>query len=418
MTSLKALLVLCLLTARGLAAPVTPEQWVEELSSTYAGHLGFTAIYHSEGPGKSLDVTLGMDKGSGLSALHMTVTKDGNAMEAKLWNTVEDELYTDSGGGISRVKGVATELNSLAGLASKCLTNPTKKEEEGGRQFVASMWITKDGILPTIGIRPRNEPTWKSDVKGAAVKASDDKSVTFETAKWGLLTISRETGLMSRQSITSDSGEVRVLELRQFQIDPGKEAITGISKGWSTEGAKQADAGVYTRAFRLKVFQAVVDAVETGDADLEKLESVLKEQRPALRGFARPYTAEVGNSLATGDTWKKILGATKDSLRKQWTEKDGNKEGDEAAFELYLAEPAIRAQVRDELGKSLSEIEESKKRLMWEIFGHAGDPELKATNKTGETAKAVIEQAMARAYIEAVMEQKMKEFWGARDGLD
>ncbi len=417
MTSLKSLLVLCLLTAHGLAAPVTPEQWVEELSSTYAGHLGFTAVYHSEGPGKSLDVTLGLDEGSGLSALHMTASKDGHAMEAKLWNTPVDEMYLASGQGIVCVKGVMTEVNSLRELL-KSVTNQDKDDLRFELQLLASIWMTKNGIQPSLGIRSRNEPSWKSEVQNASVKAFDDKTVTFETAKWGLLTISRETGLMSRQSITSDDGEVRVLELRQFKINPGRDAITGISHGWSTEGAKQADAGAYSRAARLKLFQTLVDAVETGDADLEKLESVLKEQRPALRGFARPYTAEVGNSLATGDTWKKILGATKDSLRKQWTEKDGNKEADEAAFELYLAEPAIRAQVRDELGKSLSEIEESKKRLMWEIFGHAGDPELKATNKTGETAKAVIEQAMARAYIEAVMEQKMKEFWGARDGLD
>lgn len=417
MKSLKSLLVLFLLAVRGIAAPVTPQEWVEELSSTYAGLLGFTATYHSEGPGKSLDVTLGLDEGSGISALHMTASKDGHAMEAKLWNTPEDEMYLASGHDIGCVKGVMTEMNSLQQLA-KSVTNQDKDDMRFEMQLVASMWMTKDGIQPSLGIRSRNEPSWKSEVQDASVKASDDKTVTFETAKWGLLTISRETGLMTRQSITSDDGEVRVLELRQFKINPGRDAITAISNGWTTEGAKTADAGAYTRASRLKLFQILVDAVETGDADLEKLESVLSEQRPALRGFAKPYVAEVGNSLATGDAWKKILGASKDALRKLWEQKDGSKVGDEAAFERYLGEPAIRAQVRDELGESLSEVEVSKKRLMWEIFGHAGDPELKASNKTGEAAKAVIEHAMARAYIEAVMEQKMKEFWGARDGLD
>jgi hypothetical protein len=59
---------LCLLFAassQSRAQERAPEEWVNELKTAYAKLGGFTASYRAEGPGKTLEVKMGLDEMSG-----------------------------------------------------------------------------------------------------------------------------------------------------------------------------------------------------------------------------------------------------------------------------------------------------------------------------------------------------------------
>jgi hypothetical protein len=408
----------CLMLALGIAVADESKDaatWVAELSATYAKLDGFTATYTSKGEGKSLKVVMGMDETSDLGALHLTATKDGRPMETRQWNTDNDELFMfGSWGGLIVISGIRTELQSLSEL-NKVLVAAPENAEAIKLRLTPAMLISKTTIHPGFDLIVEDVPTWTLHVRQASVQGSDETSVTFLTEEFGLITVSRETGLLTRQSVTSATGEVRVLELKEHLLNPGREEISKISAGWKTEGAKIEARGSRLAGLRLKVFQAVVNSADAGGLDMIRLEKVLGEQRDALRRFADGFTSEIGGSLAGEELWKEELEKYRNQLRMGVLA--GTGKFDEKEFEAQLADFQVRLKIRDELSKSL-DVEGTRRRVMWEIFGKMGRDELKATGKAGEAAKLLVESAINRAYLEAVLERKMTKYWGERVGLD
>ncbi len=408
----------CLLLAFGIAAADEPKDaagWVEELSKTYAKLDGFTATYASKGEGKSLETVMGMDEISHLAALHMTATKNGRTMENRQWITDNDELFAFvSPAELMVISGVQTELNSLVELTTAFAAFPADKALTTF-QMTPSMLISKESIHPECHVKTSGRPSWEEMVQEAKVEASDPKSVTFLTKEHGQLTVSRETALLVRQSVTADDGEVRVLELKEHRINPGKEAILKISQGWKTEGAKVVARGAMLAGLRLEVFQAIVTAADEGKMDLAKLEKLLGEQRDALRRFGDGFTSEAGGSLAGAPFWKEMLDGLRDKMRIEWLARAG--EFDEKEFETQLANPKLRWKIRDDLAADL-DVEKSRERVMFEIFGKMGGAELKAKGEAGQAARKLVESALVRGYNEAVLERKMTKHWGERAGMD
>ncbi len=423
---MRQILFLLLFAGRTFAEEArTAEQWTEELTTAYARQEGFIATYRSEGEGKSLKAVLGVDKTSGLGALHMKAAKDGQEMESRQWNTANDELFVDPGRPpIAMVSGIATEIKSLNALSNVLAMAIDKADGADNaaalpHQLMPSMLLTKDSISIGIRLQPAAQPAWIGEIGAAHVEESDDKNVIFSTVDHGLLVVSRETGLVVRQSVTADDGEIRVLELAELRLNPGREEIAKISAGWNTEGAKTIARGAMLAGIRLQVFQSLVDAADEDEVDLDKLEKELASQRDDLRRFAEGFIAEVGGSLASHEFWKGMLDTIREKLREEWqATPEGSKPGNEALFEKLLLSENFRKTARDRLAGFLLEVEGGKERVMGEIFRKIGGAELKARTEPGKTTKHLLETAIFRAYTEAVFESKMNRHWGEREGLD
>jgi hypothetical protein len=147
-----------------------------------------------------------------------------------------------------------------------------------------------------MSLRTRDVPSWASVVEDAPIRESDQKTVTFSTVQYGLLTISRENGLLIRQSVTADDGEVRVLELKELQLNPGKDAIAGISAEWATAGAKEKPVVALMAPLRLLSFQLIIDSAEQG-TDTSALDASLEDQYEALRQDPSKTRAAFDESL-------------------------------------------------------------------------------------------------------------------------
>ncbi len=414
---MRILLTVWLLTFSIAAAeePKDAGAWLKELSATYAKHEGFTATYISKGDGKSLDVVVGVDEASGLAALHLLANKNGRKLEVRQWSTANDELFSDPGSGeVMLITGIGTELKSIAELKQSLAVAPGDLHPD--MIFCPSMLVTKDSIAPSFNLANRDNASWTSTLKNATLGEVNEVRVTFRSAESGELTISRETGLLLRQSMTADDGEVRVLELKEHRLNPGADEVAKISAGWKTEDAKVMARGSMLAPLRLRMFQGLIDTFDDNAADLKKLEAALDTQREPLRRFADGFAGEVGGSLASKD-WNKLLDTIKDAARKDFPG-DGTAEEKEKALDTLLARPEFREKFRDKVADTLVENQQGREIVMFEICGKNRAATLTAKTPQGETARTLLETALCRAYFEAVLDRKMAKHWGERMGLD
>lgn len=418
---MRSLVLAGLLAFGGSVAPVAAEdatatEWVSKLTDIYQKQQGFIATYHCEGKTKSLDATLAYDDGSNRSAIILKGKKDGDTFEMRHWTTDDGSVIIEQGPQQQRVSGLRDELESLSRLMNKLgyLEEPSSPHFKAPPRFA----LTKDSIICGLFLNNnrRTPPNWEEFTKDATLKSVAEDQVTFQSPKWGDLTISRKTGLLIRQSLKREDDEPLTLELTNIQLNPGEEAVAKLCSGREEKKAERVPTGTLTSSLRLLHFQSVISKIESGKGDLEKLETLLEDQSDTIRAFADSCLVEGPGTLAASDIWKVFLGKSKDELRKQWALKKNGKEEDEAGFERYLAEPATRKEFRDDTVKILMAKEDYTKRAMWEIF-HIREA-LKTTDETGEHAKSLIEKALARGYFEALLDRKMVNFWSAREGLD
>jgi hypothetical protein len=404
--------------AHGDEVKPKPDDVIEQLTRAYAKLDGFKATYQSVGVGKTLDCTVGLDETSGLSALHLVAKKGDQEMVAKQWNTSHDQVFVAGGEELFVFKGTNAELKSLTDLVNNLTAKPDASGEENSFQFTPSILLEKTSFGAALLLLNRDLPPWAASVEDAPIKESDDKTVTFSTDQYGLLTVSRENGLLIRQSVTSPNGEVLVLELKELELNPGKDSIAGISAKWSTVGAKEKSLVAWTAPLRLLSFQLIIDSVENGQAEIRVLDELLEDQYEALRRFARACTEAEGPFASKAD-WPGVFDKIKTRLRLKWLQDvPGADAADEEGFLTYQQEPEIRLQVRNSLVAGMMKTEKLPELITDEIFGRGGWASLKVGNDRGVAAKQSLVKALSRAYLEELVDLKMTKQWDQRDGLD
>lgn len=395
------------------------EAIVTELRDAYAKLDGFVVVYHSEAPGKTLEATVAMDKFSGLGFVRMQATRGSDKLEGRMWNTDDDVAYIDQGRGVVRVQGIMGELKSINELERAL--NPEK--ETIVMRLIPGFHLQGTGLFPNFRVSNLRGASWEDLVENAPLHETTDKTAVFSTKEYGLVTVSRENGLMIRQEVDLRNDAKRVLEVRSLQINPGSDAIRKLSAEWSTHGAPSLNPMTYTGPYRLQMFQRLIDKIE-GGGDLLKLEEGLEEQREMLRRFADGCVQEQPGSVASRPTWKGFL----DQVREQLLKTGRNAEGktfnaDELALELK--KPEVRNKTREAIVRFLSPgssnempADEVRDIVMNEIFGKSDKPYLTANGDEGKAAATLIRDALSTAFIEAVADRKMAEYWDKDGSLD
>lgn len=419
--SVKSALILILTGGSAVAeeARPAPAEVIAELTAAYAKLGGFTATYRAVGEGKTLESTLGLDELSGLAALDTIAKKEGHEMTFRQWNTSDDQLFMGGGDDLFVIKGMNEELQSLADLAKVLTVLPEGLGNDWSVQLTPSILLEKTSFGAAVRLIPRDTPFWGPEVKDAPIKESDEKSVTFLTEEYGLLTISRENGLLIRQSVTADDGEVRVLELKEFHLNPGKDAIKKISADWSATGAKEKPVVAWLAPVRLVLFQAIIDFAEQGQADKGKLDELLEDQYEALRHFAKACINESEGTVASRVKWPELFTKVKEVARDKWREESPEADAtDEKAFLAYRQKPEVFLELRNSVVTGILTSENAPELILDDIFGRGGWASLKVGNDLGVATKKSLVNALSRAYLEALVDLKMAKEWDQRDGLD
>lgn len=389
---------------------------IADLTAAYAKLGGYIATYGSVSEGKSVEATVGTDFASGLGVVRVAATKGDAKMEMHQWSTRDDRWYLSSGGQVLVMKGLNEQVASIQEL-SKAFTD--KAAGEGPVQFAPGVLLAKSVFSAGLGVATKVEPSWVSSVKDAPIRSADEKLVTFATKEEGLLTISRENGLVVRQTLEVAGGEPRILEIKDLQKNPGPDAIAKISADWSTADAEEKPVIALTARLRLVLFQMIIDLAEQDKVDKAKLDELLKEQYEALRHFAKACIDERAGPFASKANWPKLLGKMKTVARDAWRQDTpGADLADEKSFEEYLQKPEVRLKLRNAAVAGIMEVEEAPETAMDDIFGRGGWASLKVGNDRGVAAKKSLVDALSHAYLEALIDMQMFKQWEQSDGLD
>lgn len=405
------------LVCRAQDAPKSAEQWVGELKATYAKQQGYFATYRSEGENKKLEALLGLDKASGLVVFHLDAEVRGKKIDAGQWNTRDGDFFIQADDQTLKISGIRRELQNLVDLRTavdRRLADLTFKFELHVAPIIV---VDKESLGQGIMLRSKDEPAWDNAVEDASVTSFDEKSVTFATKNYGALTVSRENGIMTRQSVTADDGEVRTLELAKLQLNPGDKAVEAVSAAWKTLGAKQGDAGALLASLRQQIFNEIVALVESGKGDLAKLETVLGEQEDALRQFAAACLSDT-RGMAGDPKTKAMFDQMKEALRENWKKTAPEDKRAEKDFEAYLAAPEFRKTVRDKFVETVFRDNTARKRVILELFGPRSQGDPLRHDETGKAAQELIDQAVTKAYFQAMVERRMAAQWGEREGME
>ncbi|MGC4014922.1 MAG: hypothetical protein QM755_10470 [Luteolibacter sp.] len=373
------------LTAGGKSA----EEWTEELSKVHFQSSGYIASYHAERKDVTVDALLASDVPSGELAVHLTTTGGKFAGERKFW-TQGDRLFIWQDGVASQITGMRAELKFLLDFQEAILPAIYAKEHEGTEEISvdsfslnSNLMLQGKGFTFAFGWGTRRKAFWAPALEKAVVKSSDDELVTFETTDSGVLTIGRKSGMITHQE-TNDGDEKRVMVLKSLTLNPGKDAVRALSKDWEATTPRLVSSGAMTGVLRTKIFQSIVDQVESGNAVLDKVDSQFDAKRDELRQIARDWV--VPGPILDRDTWKLELENAKKQLKAQWLANVPNaKIDDGSAFEAYLAGSPVRQGVRDRLAVLLGDYAPARAEVVKDLFP---DP-LVATSEAGEAVRAL-----------------------------
>lgn len=394
----------------------TPAEWIEELTAAYAGLGGYIVTYRSEGDAKHLDATLAMDRASGLGAVDMEAIRNGIRIVAKQWNNADDDFFVHTGDGhLTRIPAFRSLMNKALDDLAAALPFPDVKRPQQAIHFSPELFLSATELHLALGFSSTDKPSWRDDAEDGTLKAINAETVTFETKDRGLLTIGRKHGLLTRQAVTAEDGEVRVLELRTLTLNPGRDAVAEISARWSTENAvtvRGVDEQFTHRALYVGLLQSLIDTVEEGETDLATLEKALADGRGKLRAIAGAGLTGPGN-LFDDETIDALLDSADAAIRDFWLQADPQaKEGDAAAFAAFRAKEEVRTSIRDQIVVALIKLDGAKEGLLTPTLGAAGGDALVAGTAVGKAAKAAIETALATAYCEAFLDAAMATRWG------
>lgn len=393
-----------------------PARTIAELSIAYAETGGYIATYRSMSEGKSLDATVGADFASGLSFVRVSATKGGEKIEMRQWSTADYQLFTAAPSGLQVVNGLKDQVASIAGVIRGFTDMPADAKPV---QLAPRVLLTKGVFTAGLGISPSLKPSWITDIADASIRASDEKSVTFATKESGLLTISRENGVLVRQTLGAEGSETRVMDLKELQTHPGQEAIAKIFGAWPTAGAAEVPAPAPPAAMRLLAFQTILESAERRPGDQPLLDELMKKQREVLRDLAKACVNEKGTSFASKANWPGILDGMKSTARDKWLEDTpGADAADEKGFSRYQQNAEVRLKLREAAAEGILQSGKASDLILEDLAGPGGWAKLKTSSERGMVAKQSLASALSRTYLEALIDQQMTVQWEQLDNRE
>ena len=380
------------------AEPKTAGEWASVLSGAYQKQDGYITSYHSEGVNKSLDVTLASAPASGLAVLHVVSTKEGQRMEIRQWSTEPGDFFIDANGRRGHVLGLKEEMKALAAAFT-----------DGGAEkiigtFTPELLLTDNSVSVLFSMSSR--PAWEDDVDGATLGAVKDDSVTFLTKERVELTISRETGLLTRQFIKGENDEKRVLEQVRHQKSPRADDVAALTLGWSTEGAEPIDNGML-KNMRFGLFQSLVDGMDEDPARMDYLKERLESHQEQLDAFAVLCLRHSPESPLARMDWGKLVRDARVKIRQGWEEKVPEEERTEENFEKTWS--AAKTEAIATFQKLFERDKNLRTLVLQDLFGRKAA--LKATTDTGKEAKELIESSLCSACIREILRKEIDRLW-------
>ncbi|MBK1881291.1 hypothetical protein JIN85_02625 [Luteolibacter pohnpeiensis] len=392
-----------LMLATAFAEPKTAAEWATQLDETLKNQPGYLAHYHSTMPKVELKGIIGLDRESGVGFARFDIEKDGNAITGKSWSVENGDYFVDAMGTRGFLPGQIPEIDSLRKLfpgskLDRSLSAPSLLLEGDG--VVLNYMVSLSELAP--------ETAWLKPASEGTLGGITAQSVTFQTKEFGTLVIDRKTGLIREQTITDSKGIKRVLQLDDFKINPGKEALVDISSDWRVAGAKSMLDPNILIGSRHEIFQQLIEVVGEGKMPMSDLDEFLAQ--PALMDLCREIWKQHPDSIPPDHILKEVLRAIKDEAQKKWNTNAPTGEKSDLAFLKFFNTQGFRDQIATRLTENYTSRPEKVEVAMGLLFGQ--NPPFEATSELAQEASKKVQDATVMAYYRAPLYSTMTDLWG------
>ena len=368
---------------------------IQELRANFDQLEGYQATYESKTEaGKTATLRQGEDYESGWAyTIGELRDSDGTPLgRQETWSTGGDQYLVKSGEEFHQFNGISRLIEQVQQFTSVLKLNPSLQKIKR----LSSSYLTSTHALFAIQVTSQG-PVWLTNIE--KLISATDKEVTLDWGEFGTITVDRQSGLLTSQTIKVKEG-VREIKLTKWVKNPGKEPIAALMKLDPEKAVLSGDAGtVMVTPMLYQSYQALIRKIDEDPEFGDTLEETLPKTEDQLVSFLhqQPLSEERKKRIIS-------MMATVDKIGAD-LEKSAAKQGQNLDRRQLLSNANLAKKIAKKIAhSSAKDIKESTRNACLET---ALGKRLKAKGAIEEKARLLIEDAILAACFRTEFEKAM-----------
>lgn len=368
---------------------------IQELRANFDQLEGYQATYESKTEaGKTATLRQGEDYESGWAyTIGELRDSDGTPLgRQETWSTGGDQYLVKSGEEFHQFNGISRLIEQVQQFTSVLKLNPSLQKIKR----LSSSYLTSTHALFAIQVTSQG-PVWLTNIE--KLISATDKEVTLDWGEFGTITVDRQSGLLTSQTIKVKEG-VREIKLTKWVKNPGKEPIAALMKLDPEKAVLSGDAGtVMVTPMLYQSYQALIRKIDEDPEFGDTLEETLPKTEDQLVSFLhqQPLSEERKKRIIS-------MMATVDKIGAD-LEKSAAKQGQNLDRRQLLSNANLAKKIAKKIAhSSAKDIKEFTRNACLET---ALGKRLKAKGAIEEKARLLIEDAILAACFRTEFEKAM-----------
>ena len=366
---------------------------IQELRANFDQLEGYQATYESKTEtGKTATLRQGDDYESGWAyTISELRDSDGTPLgRQETWSTGGDQYLVKAGEEFYQFNGISRLIEQVQQFTSDLKLDPSLPKI----RRLSSSYLTSTHVFFAIQVSSQG-PVWLTNIE--RLVSATDKEVTLDWGELGNITIDRQSGLLTSQTIKTKEG-VREMKLTKWVKNPGKEPIAALMKLDPEKAVLNGDAGtVMVTPMLYQSYQALIHKIDEDPEFGDTLEETLPKTEDQLVSFLhqQPLSEERKKRIIS-------MMATVDKIGAD-LEKSAAKQGQNLDRRQLLSNANLAKKIAKKIAHgSAKDIKEPTRNACLET---ALGERLKAKGAIEEKARLLIEDAILAAYFRTEFEK-------------
>lgn len=366
---------------------------IQELRANFGQLEGYQATYESKTEaGKTATLRQGEDYESGWAyTISELRDSDGAPLgRQETWSTGGDQYLVKAGEEFHQFNGISRLIEQVQQFTSVLKLDPSLPKIKR----LSSSYLTSTHVLFAIHVTSQG-PVWLTNIE--KLISATDKEITLDWGELGNITVDRQSGLLTSQTIKVKEG-VREMKLTKWVKNPGKKPIAALMKLDPEKAVLNGDAGtVMVTPMLYQSYQALIRKIDEDPEFGDTLEETLPKTEDQLVSFLHQQPL-------SDERKKRIISmmATVDKIGAD-LEKSAAKKGQNLDRRQLLSNANLAKKIAKKIAHgSAKDIKESTRNACLKT---ALGERLKAKGAIEEKARLLIEDAILAAYFRTEFEK-------------
>ena len=366
---------------------------IQELQANFGQLEGYQATYESKTEaGKTATLRQGEDYESGWAyTIGELRDSDGTLLgRQETWSTDGDQYLVKAGEEFYQFNGISRLIEQVQRFTSVLKLDPSLPKIKR----LNSNYLTSTHVFFAIQVSSQG-PVWLTNIE--RLVSATDKEVTLDWGELGNITVDRQSGLLTSQTIKVKEG-VREMKLTKWVKNPGKENIAALMKLDPEKAVLNGDVGtVMVTPMLYQSYQALIHKIDENPEFGDTLEKTLLKTEDQLVSFLhqQPLSEERKKRIIS-------MMATVDKIGAD-LEKSAAKQGQNLDRRQLLSNANLAKKIAKKIEHgSAKDIKQSTRNACLKT---ALGERLKAKGAIEEKARLLIEDAILAAYFRTEFEK-------------